>query len=61
MAYDHDDRLLTLDGQVGFSLEEGDVVQIRRSERCLSLLHAPDRNYYNILRGKLHWGERLGV
>ncbi|MBF0158987.1 MAG: NAD(+)/NADH kinase [Magnetococcales bacterium] len=61
MVSDHNDRLLTLDGQVGFPLEEGDRIQIQRCDQRLSLLHAPDRNYYDILRNKLHWGERLGV
>ncbi|MBF0161121.1 MAG: NAD(+)/NADH kinase [Magnetococcales bacterium] len=55
------DRLLTLDGQTGFHLMEGDTILVRRSPHRLQVLHAPTRNYYTVLREKLHWGEQLGL
>lgn len=48
---------LTLDGQVGFSLRENDVVEIVRAPFKTKLLIHKDRDYYQILREKLHWGE----
>ncbi|MBF0308063.1 MAG: NAD(+)/NADH kinase [Magnetococcales bacterium] len=54
------DRLLTLDGQSGFPLEPGDMVEIRRSPHRLKVIHPPQRNYYAVLRDKLRWGERVG-
>ncbi|MBF0098793.1 MAG: NAD(+)/NADH kinase [Magnetococcales bacterium] len=54
------DRLLTLDGQTGFSLLEGDQILVKRSDHRLQVLHAPNRNYYAVLREKLHWGEQIG-
>lgn len=54
------DRLLTLDGQTGFNLLDGDHIVVRRSPYRLQVLHAPNRNYYAVLREKLHWGESVG-
>ncbi|MGN7611294.1 NAD(+)/NADH kinase [Magnetococcales bacterium HHB-1] len=60
MVADDAERLLTLDGQSGFVLEDGDRLLIRQSRHRLRLLHAPERNYYDILRRKLRWGEKVG-
>ncbi len=49
---------LTVDGQVGISLQDGDEVFIRRGKKRLHLLTAPGSSYYAILRSKLHWGGR---
>ncbi|MEK7280668.1 MAG: NAD(+) kinase, partial [Nitrospirota bacterium] len=46
----------TFDGQVGFSLREEDVVEIKASEQKIRLVGSPDRNYFGILREKLKWG-----
>ncbi|MBF0369615.1 MAG: NAD(+)/NADH kinase [Magnetococcales bacterium] len=57
---DGQDRLLTLDGQSGFPLLHRDRILIRQSERRLRILHRADRNYYDVLRNKLRWGEQVG-
>lgn len=49
--------LVTLDGQETFPLEGDDVVHIEASERRLKLIQSPHRNYYQVLRQKLKWGE----
>lgn len=49
---------LTVDGQVGRALEEGDVVRVRRAEHPACLLVPPDRNRFQVMRAKLRWGER---
>jgi NAD+ kinase len=48
---------LTLDGQVGFSIEKGDVIEVKKSDTQLKVIKSPLRNYYEILRTKLRWGE----
>ncbi|HIJ85486.1 MAG: NAD(+) kinase [Magnetococcales bacterium] len=57
LAHDGLDRLLTLDGQTGFALFDGDKVLVRQSRRKLRVLHALDRDYFSVLRDKLHWWE----
>jgi NAD+ kinase len=48
---------LTLDGQHGFPMAEGDTVTITRSPRTLRLVKARGRNHFEVLRTKLKWGE----
>jgi NAD+ kinase len=52
------DVFLTLDGQVGFSLKYGDVVEVNKSQGKIKLISSPKRDYFKILRTKLKWGER---
>jgi NAD+ kinase len=52
------DVFLTLDGQVGFGLREGDVVEVRKAEAPLRFFRSPFRDYFTVLRTKLKWGER---
>jgi NAD+ kinase len=47
---------LTLDGQVGFRLEVGDRVLIRKSRTAFNLIQPTNRNYFEVLRDKLRWG-----
>jgi len=49
---------VTYDGQSGYPLQKGDSVRIRALERRLRLIKAPERNYFELLREKLKWGER---
>ena len=49
---------LTVDGQQGEPLEEGDIVQCRKSEFNVKLFKFPDRSFFHVLRTKLKWGER---
>ena len=49
---------LTLDGQVGVELQEGDLVEVRRAEKTTALVTSRDKDYFAILRAKLKWGER---
>ena len=53
-----EDVYLTLDGQVGFSLRKDDVIEINKSPFKTKLLVPCERDYFNILRTKLKWGER---
>jgi len=49
---------LTLDGQVGVELQEGDTVEVRRALKTTALVTSRDKDYFSILRTKLKWGER---
>lgn len=48
---------VTLDGQRGLALHPDDTVTITRSPRRLRLALSPERDYYDVLRTKLRWGE----
>jgi NAD+ kinase len=52
------DVFLTLDGQVGFSLRMGDVIEINKADYKTKLLVPLERDYFRVLRTKLKWGER---
>jgi len=52
------DVFLTLDGQVGFGLREGDVVEVKKADAVLRFFRSPFKDYFAVLRTKLKWGER---
>jgi NAD+ kinase len=54
----NEDVFLTIDGQVGFSLRQGDTVEVKKSELKTKLFTPCERDYFQILREKLKWGER---
>jgi NAD+ kinase len=47
---------LTIDGQWGTSLSDGDRVDISQAERPLKLYRAAE-SYFDLLREKMNWGE----
>jgi len=53
-----EDVFLTLDGQVGFSLRIGDVIEVNKADYKVKLLVPAKRDYFKVLRTKLKWGER---
>ena len=54
-----EDALATLDGQVGYSLNYRDSIEVRKAKNTIKLIQSPGKNYYEVLRKKLKWGERL--
>lgn len=58
VKFENDVVFFTADGQVGRKLLPGDVVQVRRSEARTKLVTSPSKDYFEILRTKLSWGER---
>ena len=51
------DVYAALDGQETFAFSEDDYVAVTGSPRRLKLVKAPGRDYYEVLRTKLKWGE----
>jgi NAD+ kinase len=51
------DVQITLDGQQGFPLAPQDTVTVTRSAHAIRLVKAPERDYFEVLRTKLKWGE----
>jgi NAD+ kinase len=49
---------ITFDGQHGFPMNEGDEVAVTRAPRPVRLVRSTNRNYFEVLREKLKWGER---
>ena len=50
--------LLTVDGQWGTPFAPGDLVEIHAANQPLLLYRPPEITYFDVLRTKLHWGER---
>jgi NAD+ kinase len=53
-----EEAFLTVDGQVGIAVLDGDVVTCRKSARQVRLLRRNPRNFFDVLRAKLKWGQR---
>lgn len=49
---------LTVDGQQGIGLEDGDVVRCCKSQYSVKLMKLAERSFFDVLRTKLKWGER---
>jgi NAD+ kinase len=54
----NEDVFLTLDGQVGIALKCGDEIRVRKAEHRTKLIISQSKDYFEILRTKLKWGER---
>lgn len=55
---DHEDVLVTLDGQEGFQLRYMDTVMVKKTKGTTNLILSPKKDYYQILRQKLRWGDK---
>lgn len=53
-----DDVYLTLDGQEGFPLRVKDKLKMKKADYKAKFVRLHDRDYFQILRTKLKWGER---
>ncbi|MCF6243692.1 MAG: NAD(+)/NADH kinase [Sulfurovum sp.] len=53
------EAIATIDGQEVYELLEGDTLYIEGAKIGAKLLHRKDRNYFSVLREKLHWGDKL--
>ena len=53
-----EDVFLTVDGQVGFSLNLNDIIEVKKAPFKAKLIAPCEKKYYQIIRTKLKWGER---
>ena len=53
-----EDVMLTVDGQVGVALKEGEEIRCTRSEYQIELIQPGNKGFFDVLREKLKWGER---
>jgi NAD+ kinase len=51
-----EDVRVTLDGQTGYSMKSGDILEVKKADIPVKLVQTPGKNYYQLLRKKLHWG-----
>lgn len=51
-----DNAQVIIDGQPVWEMKEGDLLQIETAEHALRLIVSSTRDYFTILRTKLHWG-----
>jgi NAD+ kinase len=49
---------LTVDGQVGIATHSEDTVRLRKASSSVELVQPPAKDYFEVLRQKLKWGER---
>lgn len=56
LASAQEDVYVTVDGQVGLKLQMGDQLLVHKSDVAVKLVAPPDKNYFDVLRGKLKWG-----
>jgi NAD+ kinase len=54
---DKENIFLTLDGQEGFEVTDQHRIVVRKSAQGVLLIQSPDKNYFDVLRNKLKWGE----
>jgi NAD+ kinase len=52
-----DEAYLSVDGQIGMPMLDGDRVHCRKSEHQVTLLHTQG-TFFDVLRAKLKWGQR---
>tara|TARA_B100001123_G_scaffold446916_1_gene602841 strand:- start:856 stop:1740 length:885 start_codon:yes stop_codon:yes gene_type:complete len=53
----NDEVFVTYDGQSGYPIQGGDFIRISSANRTLSLVQAPARGFFEVLREKLNWGK----
>ena len=58
VKFQDEDVVFTADGQVGMPLRGGDVVEVCKSKSITRLIQSPSKDYFEVLRAKLRWGER---
>ncbi len=52
-----DEAYLSIDGQIGMPVFDGDLVRCRKSQHQVKLLRTPG-TFFDVLRTKLKWGQR---
>jgi NAD+ kinase len=57
--YEHN-AMVTIDGQEGYEIRGGDIVQVKKAKHNINLIRINPRDFFNILRTKIYYrGEEL--
>ncbi|WJG08042.1 NAD(+) kinase [Aliiglaciecola sp. LCG003] len=60
VSQDNTDNLqVSCDSHIVLTVLPGDIINIKKNQDKLSLIHPKDYNYFNVLRTKLGWGSKL--
>lgn len=51
-----DDTVIVVDGQDKYNMSDVDFVSVKIADKGAKLIHSLDRNYFDVLKNKLHWG-----
>lgn len=51
-----DDTVVVVDGQDTYQMSDVDFVSVKIADKGAQLIHSLDRNYFDVLKNKLHWG-----
>jgi len=51
------DTVIIVDGQDTYEMGDFDFVSIKIAQNGAKLIHRVDRNYFEVLKDKLHWGQ----
>lgn len=60
IASQANDVKVIVDGQFAWDMKGDDVLEVQEAEKPLLLICAPNKGYFEILRGKLNWGGGRG-
>jgi len=52
------DTLIIVDGQDTYKMDDFDFISIKIAQSGAKLIHRVDRNYFEVLKDKLHWGQK---
>ncbi|MEW6996725.1 NAD(+) kinase [Colwelliaceae bacterium BS250] len=55
----HEELQVSCDGHVILAVMPGDEIIIKKSKYTLRLVHPTDHDYFNVLRTKLSWGNKV--
>ena len=58
MHFDEERVFCTADGQVGMALQGHDILEIKQAQVGTRLIKSATKDYFEVLRTKLRWGER---
>ncbi len=49
------EMMLTIDGQEGVEIDEKDIIHVKKSNHPVRMINLANRNYFDVLKGKLMW------
>lgn len=53
-----DETIVVIDGQDTYNLKFFDSIKINIAKQGIKMIHKTDRNYFKVLKQKLHWGSK---